>query len=51
MVLVQLPPADSPETRPQYFMTVALKLFMPLSHITTLYRRSETPVSTSEVLS
>ncbi|KAF5327659.1 hypothetical protein D9619_004860 [Psilocybe cf. subviscida] len=36
--MVLLPPADAQDTRPQYFISVAMNCFMPLSHITTIHR-------------
>lgn len=36
--MVLLPPADAQDTRPQYFISVAMNCFMPLSHVTTIYR-------------
>ncbi|KAF9470255.1 hypothetical protein BDN70DRAFT_889188 [Pholiota conissans] len=36
--MVLIPPADAQDTRPQYYITVSMNCFMPLSHITTIYR-------------
>lgn len=36
--MVLIPPADAQDTRPQYYITVNMNVFMPLSHITTIYR-------------
>jgi len=36
--MVLLPSADAQDTRPQYYITVNMNVFMPLSHITTIYR-------------
>ncbi|KAF5312016.1 hypothetical protein D9619_003840 [Psilocybe cf. subviscida] len=36
--MMLLPPPDAQDTRPQYYVAVSLNCFMPLSHITTVYR-------------
>ena len=36
--MVLVPPADAQDTRPPYYITVTMNCFMPLSHVTTIYR-------------
>lgn len=36
--MVLVPPSDAQDTRPPYYITVSMNCFMPLSHVTTIYR-------------
>jgi hypothetical protein len=36
--LVLVPPPNAPDTRPKYYITVRVNVFMPLSHISTIHR-------------